>query len=161
MKAWTYTRMICAALLLAGAPHAATVPDTRLSPPPPAVPPAASYPRRTTATPAPTPQTMNPIVVRGNLLYDSVTKKRFFVKGITYNPDPICTDQFEDVLADGFSSGLVDWRADLTDMVRLGVNAVRIYQVSPGWSRSVVSVPIGRKRKKTCYQPANNRGCKV
>jgi len=31
---------------------------------------------------------LNPIVARGNMLYDSVTKERFFVRGITYDPTP-------------------------------------------------------------------------
>eukprot|EP00438_Fugacium_kawagutii_P013677 Skav213150 [mRNA] locus=scaffold107:619546:625030:- [translate_table: standard] len=31
-------------------------------------------------------ETVNPIIARGNFLYDSVTGKRFFAKGVAYNP---------------------------------------------------------------------------
>jgi hypothetical protein len=42
---------------------------------------------------------MNPIVIKGNLLYDSVTKERFYIKGVTYDPIPNCIDGGTDVLA--------------------------------------------------------------
>ena len=60
----------------------------------------------------------NPIVVKGNLLYDSITKKRFYIRGVTYAPNPICTNYYDDAVADDYSSPYLDIEADLRDIVR-------------------------------------------
>jgi len=95
-------------------------------------------------------QCLNPIVVKGNLLYDSVTKQRFFARGITYDPTPyawpgdsgcdagasvVGVGQSTDVLADDFCCSALwggDWRADLEDMAHnLHLNTVRVYSIDP------------------------------
>ena len=32
---------------------------------------------------------LNPIVIRGEFMYDSVTQERFFARGVCYEPDPL------------------------------------------------------------------------
>jgi hypothetical protein len=90
---------------------------------------------------------MNPIVTKGNQMFDSVTKKRFFMRGITYDPIPFawggggdCTagdaegeDASADVLADDFAGNAwVDVDRDLEQIAAMNANTVRIYQVNPG-----------------------------
>jgi hypothetical protein len=80
---------------------------------------------------------LNPVVVKGNLLYDSVTKERFYIKGVTYDPIPSCGLGIDvDVIADDYvypggeyGSDWVSWREDLEEMAKLNVNTVRIYTV--------------------------------
>jgi hypothetical protein len=60
----------------------------------------------------------NPIVVKGNLFYDSITKKRFYIRGVTYAPNPVCTNYWDDAVSDDYSSPFLDWEADLRDMVK-------------------------------------------
>jgi hypothetical protein len=74
---------------------------------------------------------MNPIVMRGNLFYDSVTKERFFIKGVTYDPTPLCEQWDTDVLADDYSHAWLQYEADLQDILLLNVNTIRIYQLDP------------------------------
>ena len=61
----------------------------------------------------------NPIVIRGNLLYDSVTNERFYVKGVAYDAEPQCVDWFTDVLGNNYTHPYMDWRADLRDMKKV------------------------------------------
>lgn len=92
----------------------------------------------------------NPIVIRGPFLYDSVTGKRFFAKGIAYNPRNINYDgategpkskkckagssQFaelaytDDVAADELES---QWGPNLEAIAKLGANTVRLYNIKP------------------------------
>lgn len=74
-----------------------------------------------------------PLVIRGKRFYDSSSDEYFPIKGIAYYPRPNSGP-----LAHGSSS--VDfytdeysqrWRADISNMKELGINAVRIYAVDP------------------------------
>eukprot|EP00930_Biecheleria_cincta_P027224 TRINITY_DN19117_c0_g1_i2.p1 TRINITY_DN19117_c0_g1~~TRINITY_DN19117_c0_g1_i2.p1 ORF type:complete len:617 (+),score=87.11 TRINITY_DN19117_c0_g1_i2:64-1914(+) len=97
----------------------------------------------TTASPPVT--SINDIVVRGNFLYDSVTGKRFFAKGVAYNPrndkysgiSAVCKpgepvggtySYTEDVQAEKFSDS---WSVDLESIANLSANTVRLYNVDP------------------------------
>eukprot|EP00435_Cladocopium_sp_Y103_P010966 s4451_g2.t2 len=67
-------------------PQAAPAPQTREKPAASPEPAAMNLPKR---PPQPEPKkydSVNPIISRGNFLYDSVTGKRFFAKGVAYNP---------------------------------------------------------------------------
>jgi len=93
---------------------------------------------------------LNPIVIKGNLLYDSITKERFYIKGVAYDPIPNCLYDAGtshavdiDILADDYPENesvegqeWVNWRADLTDIARMNVNAIRIYTTNPDKSHS-------------------------
>jgi len=108
--------------------------------------------------PTPIPETfkaVNPIIVRGNFLYDSVTGDRFFAKGVAYNPRNEHYDKSfgpsvkvegwvdhcvaghpkggewsytEDVIADEHEDV---WSVDLEAIADLGANTVRLYNVNP------------------------------
>ncbi|KTW29386.1 hypothetical protein T552_01340 [Pneumocystis carinii B80] len=65
---------------------------------------------------------LNPLIIKGNAFFDSVTDKRFYVKGVDYQP--------------GGSSGIIDplsnteaCERDFALMKDLGINAIRVYQV--------------------------------
>lgn len=100
-------------------------------------------------------KTVNPIIVRGNFLYDSVTGDRFFAKGVAYNPRNEHYDKSfgqsvkvenwtdhcvpgrpkggewtytEDVIADEHEDV---WSVDLEAIADLGANTVRLYNVDP------------------------------
>jgi len=75
--------------------------------------------------------TPNPIVIKGNLMYDAVTKERFYIKGVTYAPNPVCVQYYDDAIADDYSNEFLDWEADMRDMMKLNINTIRLYQVSP------------------------------
>jgi len=81
---------------------------------------------------------LNPIVIKGNLLYDSVTQERFYIKGVTYDPIPTCINGASDVLADDYpehewvyGQEWVNWRSDLEDIALMNVNVIRVYQIDP------------------------------
>lgn len=103
----------------------------------------------------PTVQSVSPIVVRGNFLYDSVTGDRFFAKGVAYNPRNEHYDKSfgpsvkvegwvdhcvpghpkggewsytEDVIADEHEDA---WSVDLEAIADLGANTLRLYNVNP------------------------------
>lgn len=95
---------------------------------------------------------VNPIVVKGEFLYDSVTQKRFFAKGIDYNPRPATyqgpanTPQCQaghspyDSSWSQWGKDLIDddkealWGDDLDAIAELGANTVRVYGVDPAKS---------------------------
>jgi len=114
----------------------------------------------------PTPQptmvkSTNPVVTRGNFLYDSVTGKRFFAKGVAYNPrnekyahnyGPSVTPSYlekhpkwKDTCVPGNPVGGTwsytedvqaneheeTWSRDLEAIANLGANTVRMYNVDP------------------------------
>mmetsp|Transcript_13710 Transcript_13710/g.25711 ORF Transcript_13710/g.25711 Transcript_13710/m.25711 type:complete len:612 (+) Transcript_13710:81-1916(+) len=114
-----------------------------------------SLPKR---PPMPAPKiydTVNPIISRGNFLYDSVTGKRFFAKGVAYNPrnefyshefgPSVHIDGWVDTCVPGTPKGgyrgyTADvtedeleeyWTADLEAMANMGANTVRLYNVDP------------------------------
>ncbi|EEB09287.1 sporulation specific 1,3-beta- glucanosyltransferase Gas4 [Schizosaccharomyces japonicus yFS275] len=64
---------------------------------------------------------VNPIIVKGNAFFDSVTNERFFIRGVDYQP--------------GGSSSLIDPLAaescvkDIKVFKDLGINTIRVYQV--------------------------------
>jgi len=118
-------------------------------------------------TPQPTTiKTVNPIVTRGNFLYDSVTGKRFFAKGVAYNPrnekyahdfGPSVTPSYKekhpnwkDTCVPGHPEGgtwsytedvqadehEATWSKDLEAMANLGANTVRLYNVDPSKSHT-------------------------
>lgn len=60
---------------------------------------------------------LNPVLVRGNVFYDSVTNERVFLKGIDYQP---LGEQGIDPLVDPQQCA-----RDLFLMQRLGVNVMR------------------------------------
>jgi len=116
-----------------------TTPSTKLKPNPP--------------TPVPPTYTkLNPIVVKGNYLYDSVTGKRWFAKGTSYNPrsstfnangrskgrgcepgDAKYTGYSADIIADEFEAR---WSEDLEAIANLGANTVRLFNVDAGRDHS-------------------------
>ncbi|ORX47710.1 hypothetical protein DM01DRAFT_1368295 [Hesseltinella vesiculosa] len=70
---------------------------------------------------------MNPIVIKGQKFFDSVTQEQFFIKGVAYQPR-----------SDGREQELMDPLADVTACTRdaalmkqLGANVVRVYEVDP------------------------------
>lgn len=66
--------------------------------------------------------TLNPIVVKGNAFYDSVTNKRFYIKGVDYLPGG----------ASNFVDPLMNESAcsrDIKYFKELGLNAIRVYSV--------------------------------
>ncbi|EMR11603.1 hypothetical protein PNEG_00045 [Pneumocystis murina B123] len=65
---------------------------------------------------------LNPIIIRGNAFFDSITNERFYIKGVDYQP--------------GGSSGIIDplsnkeaCERDFPLMKELGINSIRVYQV--------------------------------
>mmetsp|Transcript_98855 Transcript_98855/g.250894 ORF Transcript_98855/g.250894 Transcript_98855/m.250894 type:complete len:628 (-) Transcript_98855:294-2177(-) len=96
----------------------------------------------------PTVQSVNPIVIKGNFLYDSVTGKRFFAKGTSYNPrmesyDPngrskgkpcaagnaVKTSYTADVISD---SNEQRWTEDLKAIANMGANTIRLFNIDAG-----------------------------
>eukprot|EP00933_Yihiella_yeosuensis_P004265 TRINITY_DN10863_c0_g3_i1.p1 TRINITY_DN10863_c0_g3~~TRINITY_DN10863_c0_g3_i1.p1 ORF type:complete len:625 (+),score=152.64 TRINITY_DN10863_c0_g3_i1:122-1996(+) len=94
---------------------------------------------------------VNPIVIRGNFLYDAVTGKRFFSKGVAYNPRNIIYDEVEKpnsktckgasgtpefktlgYAADPVTDELEEqWGPALKAIANLGANTVRLYNIDP------------------------------
>jgi len=93
-------------------------------------------------------RTLNPIVVKGNYLYDAVTGRRWFSKGTSYNPrdsrfnaagrskgtgcqpgDAKYTGYGTDIIADEFEDR---WSEDLEAIANLGANTVRLFNVDAG-----------------------------
>ncbi|KAG5439784.1 hypothetical protein PCANB_000066 [Pneumocystis canis] len=69
-----------------------------------------------------TVKALNPIVIRGNAFFDSVTNERFYIRGVDYQP--------------GGSSSIVDplsnvdaCKRDIPLMKELGINTIRVYQI--------------------------------
>ncbi|CAE7343084.1 PGA5 [Symbiodinium natans] len=92
---------------------------------------------------------LHPVVIRGNLLYDSVTGHRFFAKGVAYNPrngnygQVLGTHKaecipgqpkfpplpyFADPAADDMEEQFKDY---LPLIANLGANVVRLYNIDP------------------------------
>lgn len=78
---------------------------------------------------------LNPIVIKGNYMYDSVTKARFLIKGVDYAPDLFSYETKEFLSPEGEDHISDDkqkfWQRDIPFLQQLGVNAVRIYNVDP------------------------------
>jgi len=96
---------------------------------------------------------VSPIVTRGNFLYDSVTKRRFFAKGVSYNPRYINYDgvtegplsktckagkpEFQtlsytaDVATDNLEH---EWGPNLEVIANLSANTIRLYNINPSFS---------------------------
>lgn len=82
--------------------------------------------------------TLPPIVLKGNQLYNSVTKERFYVKGVAYAPNlyanktaggtAIDSDKSEDHFTDDKEAL---WSKDLPLLRDLGINSLRLYNVNP------------------------------
>jgi len=51
--------------------------------------------------------------------------------GVTYDPNPACVNFWDDVLADDYSNEWLDYESDLQDIVSMGVNSIRLYQIDP------------------------------
>lgn len=76
-------------------------------------------------------RSLNPLVIRGNKIYDSVTKVRFFIKGVTYQPTYVGNGLLRsdlDTIQDLMEK---TWRVSLPHLRDLGVNTVRVYNVNP------------------------------
>ncbi|RHY86140.1 hypothetical protein DYB35_010661 [Aphanomyces astaci] len=67
-------------------------------------------------------QALDPIVVRGNYMYNSVTGDRFIMRGITYEYD-VSNDNFEKNSKEAIDRAVKDFAGTL--------NTLRIYQVNP------------------------------
>jgi len=80
----------------------------------------------------PTGITLNPVIPKGNLFFDSVTKEFFPIKGIAYYPrpnaGPLSFSNSVDFFTDDFRS---IWETDIEYLRQLGVNTIRIYGVDP------------------------------
>ncbi|TMW59282.1 hypothetical protein Poli38472_004351 [Pythium oligandrum] len=75
---------------------------------------------------------LNPIVVKGNKFFDSVTGLEFRMKGMAYYPRPN-DGEFANVANYDWASDDHEnvWKADLAVMQDLGVNTIRLYSVDP------------------------------
>jgi len=125
-------------------------------------------------------QAMNPIVIKGNQMFDSVTKKRFFMRGITYDPIPFawagggdCTagdavdeDASTDVLADDFTGNdWIDFNRDLEQIAEMNANTVRLYQIDPAKKHTkfmAKAESLGKRPKQRAPQtkgPGRARAC--
>eukprot|EP00931_Biecheleriopsis_adriatica_P018019 TRINITY_DN1272_c0_g1_i1.p1 TRINITY_DN1272_c0_g1~~TRINITY_DN1272_c0_g1_i1.p1 ORF type:complete len:558 (-),score=139.52 TRINITY_DN1272_c0_g1_i1:130-1803(-) len=101
---------------------------------------------------------VNPIIARGNFLYDSVTGHRFFAKGVAYNPrnekydhsfgNAVKVKGWVDQCKAGDAKTLgytqdtqVDsleefWDVDLEAIANMGANTVRLYNIDPAQSHA-------------------------
>jgi len=62
---------------------------------------------------------LNPIIIGGNMMFDSVTRERFYMKGITYGYQ--ISDSYQNY-----------WQGAIDNIVSLtGVNTVRVYNIDP------------------------------
>jgi len=90
----------------------------------------------------------NPVIIKGNFLYDSKTGSRFFAKGVAYNPRNMVFDKVLmkkgnctpgepiagklDYGADPSAENLEDtWKEALNAIAVLGANTVRLYNIDP------------------------------
>jgi hypothetical protein len=81
---------------------------------------------------------LNPIVVKGTKLYDSVTKERFMMRGLAYAPDKYFNaalggdsrliDKREEMFDDAHEAW---WGRDIPFLKALNVNVIRIYEIDP------------------------------
>eukprot|EP00429_Kryptoperidinium_foliaceum_P060177 CAMPEP_0176086650 /NCGR_PEP_ID=MMETSP0120_2-20121206/43376_1 /TAXON_ID=160619 /ORGANISM="Kryptoperidinium foliaceum, Strain CCMP 1326" /LENGTH=363 /DNA_ID=CAMNT_0017420485 /DNA_START=78 /DNA_END=1165 /DNA_ORIENTATION=- len=93
----------------------------------------------------------NPVIIKGNFLYDSKTGKRFFAKGVAYNPRNMVFDKALmkkgnctpgeppagklDYAADPTNENLEGtWKEALDAIAVLGANTVRLYNIDPDQS---------------------------
>jgi len=67
--------------------------------------------------------TLNPIVIKGNAFFDSVTNDRFYIRGVDYQPGGSSAVNY-DPLADTTMCQL-----NIPYMQQLGLNAIRVYSV--------------------------------
>lgn len=75
---------------------------------------------------------INPIVVKGNRLFDAVTGEFFPIKGIAYYPRPNDGLLSESNSIDFFTDAYAHiWQADIPYLENLGVNTIRLYGVDP------------------------------
>jgi len=89
-----------------------------------------------------------PVVIKGNFLYDSKTGKRFFAKGVAYNPRNMVFDKRLmkegnctpgepamaklEYAADPTAESLEEtWKEALNAMAVMGANTVRLYNIDP------------------------------
>ncbi|KAI9278896.1 Glucanosyltransferase-domain-containing protein [Phascolomyces articulosus] len=74
---------------------------------------------------------LHPIEIKGNKLFDSVTKNQFFIKGVAYQPrDGHTTDNNKWTISDPLADSTACAR-DASLMQKLGMNVVRVYEVDP------------------------------
>lgn len=114
-------------------------------------------PNPPTLEPARTAGPLNPIIIRENFLYDAVTRKRFFSKGVAYNPRNIGYEEVQgqkstnctggqpaslghkklgyaaDVATDSLEN---EWGLALRAIANLGANTVRLYNINPANNHS-------------------------
>ncbi|CAE7663864.1 GAS2 [Symbiodinium sp. CCMP2592] len=143
----------------APSPGAVEAKDEKQTQPPPekTMGPLPSRPKQ----PAPkTYETLNPVIARGNFLYDSVTGDRFFAKGVAYNPR---NEKYDHSFGSsvqiagwvdkcvpgepkggywGYTADVVSdereefWTADLEAMANMGANTIRLYNLDPRLSHA-------------------------
>jgi len=78
---------------------------------------------------------LDPIVVKGNHFFNSVTGEYFPVKGIAYYPRPNTGNLSIANSVDFFTDEYMDlWQADIENFKALHVNTIRIYAVDPSKS---------------------------
>ncbi|KAI9490649.1 Glucanosyltransferase-domain-containing protein [Zychaea mexicana] len=73
---------------------------------------------------------LHPIVIKGNKLFDSVTKNQFFIKGVAYQPRDGHVVRKDNFIADPLADASACAR-DASLMQKLGMNVVRVYEVDP------------------------------
>ena len=71
---------------------------------------------------------LNPLVIRGNMIYDSVTQERVFLRGVTYNPVPQLSGAPAGTDFFGEAHDHI-WIPALDTMVEMNINAVRLYDI--------------------------------
>jgi len=78
------------------------------------------------------------------MFFDSVTKERFYVKGLDYAPDPYANDDAGGIAAsdpsgtDHITNAKRDiWMKDVPYLAGLNINALRIYNVDPSFEHNL------------------------
>ncbi|CAG8488105.1 7840_t:CDS:2 [Cetraspora pellucida] len=66
---------------------------------------------------------INPIIIKGNKFFDSITKQQFFIKGVAYQPRGLGVE-YSDPLAQSETC-----KRDVKLMKELGFNVIRVYEV--------------------------------
>lgn len=100
----------------------------------------------------PTFKELNAIVIKGNFLYDSVTGKRFFAKGTSYNPRMEAYNpqgrskgkpcQAGNAVKKGYTFDVISdvnearWSEDLKAIANLGANTIRLFNIDAGQDHS-------------------------
>jgi hypothetical protein len=104
----------------------------------------------------------NPVVVKGNRFFDSVTGDYFAVRGVNYYPrpnaGPLDTNNL-DLFSDDFQH---IWQRDLPQFTALGANVIRLYAVDPDADHSAFMCALQAEGIYVVVDlGANCEGCEI